>query len=60
MHEVEKSDREWRANNCPTTNIGCARQKGTERPFSGEYWDTTTPGEYSVPLLRCGSVRVGH
>jgi len=22
------------------------RKKGTEAPFSGEYWDTTTPGVY--------------
>jgi peptide-methionine (R)-S-oxide reductase len=42
---VEKSDAEWRAGLTPE-QYRVLRQKGTERAFSGAYWDTTSPGEY--------------
>ena len=42
---VERSDSEWRAQLSPEA-YQVARQKGTERAFSGEYWDCKEPGVY--------------
>ena len=38
-------DERWREKLTPEQYHVC-REKGTERPFTGEYWDTTTPGIY--------------
>ena len=43
--EIEKTDAEWRAELTPE-QYRILRQKGTERAFTGAYWDTTTPGVY--------------
>ena len=43
--EVEKSEAEWKRDLTPT-QYHVLREKGTERPFTGEYWDTKTPGVY--------------
>jgi peptide-methionine (R)-S-oxide reductase len=40
-----KSDEEWRQELDPH-RYRVLREKGTERPFTGEYWDTKTPGVY--------------
>ena len=45
MAKVEKTDAEWRRQLTPE-QFQIARKAGTERPFSGEYWDTKTPGTY--------------
>ena len=45
MAKVEKTDAEWRRQLTPE-QFQVARKAGTERPFSGEYWDTKTPGTY--------------
>ncbi|SUV85534.1 methionine sulfoxide reductase B [Bordetella pertussis] len=37
---------------CPE-EYAVARQKGTERAFSGRYWDTSTPGIYRC--IGCGT-----
>lgn len=43
--KVVKSEQEWRAQLNPT-EFKVLRQAGTERPFTGEYTDTTDTGVY--------------
>ncbi|HIJ38861.1 MAG TPA: peptide-methionine (R)-S-oxide reductase MsrB [Rhodospirillaceae bacterium] len=43
--KIEKSDEEWRALLTPE-QYRIARQKGTERPFSGAYEQVWSPGTY--------------
>ncbi|TNE62795.1 MAG: peptide-methionine (R)-S-oxide reductase [Alphaproteobacteria bacterium] len=42
---VEKTDDEWRQELTPEQYAVC-RCGGTERPFTGKYWDTKTKGTY--------------
>ncbi|MFF1254342.1 peptide-methionine (R)-S-oxide reductase MsrB [Pseudarthrobacter sp. NPDC058329] len=42
---VQKSDAEWRQELTPE-EYHVLRQAGTERPYTGEYWDTHTAGVY--------------
>jgi peptide-methionine (R)-S-oxide reductase len=45
-YQVTKSDEQWRTELSPQ-EYAVLRQAGTERPFTGEYNDTTTEGVYS-------------
>ena len=38
MPKIEKTDAEWRAQ-LDETEYRVTRQKGTERAFTGKYWD---------------------
>jgi peptide-methionine (R)-S-oxide reductase len=49
---VHKSDAEWRQELTPE-EYHVLRQSGTERPFTGEYWDTHTAGVYQCRA--CGA-----
>ena len=52
---VEKTDEEWRAGLSPE-QYRVLRQKGTERAFTGKYWDAKTQGVYcGNPLFESGA-----
>lgn len=50
--KVIKTDEEWRATLTPEQYL-VARRKGTERPFSGEYYDAKDEGTYKCAA--CGN-----
>jgi len=52
MEKVIKSDEEWREQLTPE-QYEITRQKGTERPFTGEYVDTKDDGAYRC--VACGN-----
>jgi peptide-methionine (R)-S-oxide reductase len=49
--KIEKSEAEW-AQQLTPDEFRVARQKGTERAFTGKYWDTKTQGVYKC--VCCG------
>lgn len=52
INKVKKTDQEWRDLLTPN-QYAVLRQQGTERPFTGEYVNTKTPGVYRCAA--CGT-----
>lgn len=52
MDKIRRTDAEWRALLTPE-QFAVARKKGTERAFTGEYWDHHQPGVYRC--VCCGT-----
>jgi peptide-methionine (R)-S-oxide reductase len=44
-HKVKRSEKEWKERLTPE-QFRVARKGGTERAFTGEYWNTSRPGVY--------------
>ena len=51
IDKIEKTDAEWRSELTPD-QYAVLRQHATERPFTGEYVNTKTPGTYQCAA--CG------
>lgn len=54
--KVRKTDEEWRGELTPE-QYRVTRKQGTERAFSGDYWDTKDPGTYRC--VCCGEPLFG-
>lgn len=53
VEKIKKPESEWKQQLSAEQYRVC-RRKGTERPFSGEYWDSKAPGTYVC--VACGNL----
>lgn len=53
-NKITKSEQEWRQQ-LSDEEYRITREHGTERPFTGEYWNTKTDGTY---VCRCCGARL--
>jgi peptide-methionine (R)-S-oxide reductase len=53
VNKIVKSDAEWQKE-LSAEEFAVARKKGTERAFTGRYWDNHAPGTYQC--VCCGNV----
>lgn len=51
MAKIERTDEEWREQ-LTDSQYDVARKRGTERAFTGEYWDCKTEGTYCCVCCR--------
>ena len=51
--KIIKSEEEWKSELTPE-QFQVARKKGTERPFTGKYWNTKDEGDYKC--ICCGEL----
>ena len=51
-NSIKKSETEWKQELTPQ-QYHVLREKGTERAFTGEYWDSHSPGKYKC--AGCGA-----
>ena len=52
VQRIEKSEQEWKAQ-LTDEQFRVTRKKGTERAFTGEYWDNKASGTYNC--ICCGT-----
>jgi peptide-methionine (R)-S-oxide reductase len=52
VQRIEKSDRDWKAQ-LTDEQFRVTRKKGTERAFTGQYWDNKASGTYEC--VCCGT-----